>query len=104
MSFRLKRGDMVQVISGAEKGKRGKVMRVIQNKATGDLVIVQGINLRYKHIKRNQKYPQGGRIQKEVAVSLSNVMLLEGDRPVRIRSGEAKGKKVRVSVQTGKPV
>lgn len=97
----LRRGDTVQVISGSEKDKRGKVLRVERD--TGK-VIVQGINLVYKHMRRSQKYPQGGRIQKEAAISISNVMLVdpELDQPVRVRAGTNKdGKKVRVSAKSG---
>ena len=59
----LKRGDEVVVISGVGKGKaRGKVLRVLEDT---EQVIVQGVNLRYKHMKRSQKNPQGGRVQNE---------------------------------------
>ena len=54
----LKREDLVQVISGADKGKRGKVLRVDHDKYR---VIVQGVGLVYKHLKRSQKHPNGGR-------------------------------------------
>ena len=79
MVARLRSGDTVQVISGAEKGKRGKVLRIHSKvkgpdgkkriDSDGGRVVVQGINLRYKHIKRSQKYPQGGRIQKELPIT-----------------------------------
>ena len=109
MVFRLKRGDQVQVIRGSENGKSGKVLRFIsgagEGMRTSDQVVVQGINLRYKHIKRSQKYPQGGRIQMEAPIDVSNVMLLEGDTPTRVKSGTDKnGKRIRVSVRTSKPI
>ena len=97
----LRRGDTVQVLSGSEKSKRGKVLRV--DRATGK-VIIQGINLVYKHMRRSQKYPQGGRIQKEAAISISNVMLVDPDldRPVRVRVGKNnEGKKIRISAKSG---
>ena len=100
----LRRGDTVQVLSGSEKSKRGKVLRV--DRATGK-VIIQGINLCYKHMKRSQKYPQGGRIQKEAAVNISNVMLVDPDldRPVRVRAGKnSEGKKIRVSAKSGEEI
>lgn len=98
---RLKSGDTVQVIAGDEKGKRGKLLRVDYR---DNKVVVQGLNLVYKHIKRSQKYPQGGRIQKEAPLHISNVMLFsdEENRPVRVRIQEDGGKRVRVSAQTGK--
>ena len=107
----------VQVISGAEKGKRGRVLRVLfkvkgadgkkRIDADGGQIVVQGINLRYKHIKRSQKYPQGGRIQKEMPVNVSNVMLVDTseNRPVRTRVDiDKNGKKSRVSVKSGKAI
>ena len=102
--MRLRRGDLVQVIRGAESPKRGKVLRVMEE---DNRVVVQGVNLVYKHMRRSQKYPQGGRIQKEAPIAISNVMLVdpELDRPVRVRAGtNSEGKKVRVSVKTGKPI
>ncbi|MCI0652117.1 MAG: 50S ribosomal protein L24 [Planctomycetes bacterium] len=104
MTLRLKRGDNVQVIAGSFRGKRGKVLRVMRAEAK---ILVQGINMRYRHVKRNQKYPQGGRIQKECAIHASNVMLYDGgqSRPVRTRAERGKdGKKIRVSCKSGKQV
>ena len=69
----LRRGDTVQVISGSEKTKRGKVLRV--DRATGK-VIIQGINLVYKHMRRSRRNPQGGRLSKEMPVQTSNVLLV----------------------------
>ena len=102
--LRLRRGDTVQVIRGAEAPKRGKLLRVM---LTEKKVVVQGINLVYKHIRRSQKHPQGGRIQKESPIAISNVMLVDPDLdcPVRVRIGKDKtGKKVRVSVKSGNPI
>ncbi|MFN0059410.1 MAG: 50S ribosomal protein L24 [Planctomycetota bacterium] len=102
--LRLKKDDTVQLISGAEKGKRGKVLRV---EVEAQRVVVQGVNLRYRHIRRSQKYPQGGRIQIENPIHISNVLLVDSgsDRPVRIRAGRDKdGRKVRLSTRSGKPV
>ena len=124
MALRMRRGDTVEVITGAEKGKRGKVLRVLRvNKELrgrtlrgkslfkrvrrGDLVVVQGVNLRYRHIRRSQKHPQGGRIQLEMPIHISNVMLYDAgkDRPVRTRVDHDKdGNRGRVSTISGKPV
>ena len=99
----LKRDDLVQLISGEDKGKRGKVIRVDRE---GSRVTVQGINLVYKHLRRTQKHPQGGRIQLEAPVHISTVMLVDPktDRPVRVKMGERGGRRVRVSVASGNPV
>ena len=76
----LKKGDTVQVISGEDKGKTGSVLVVDRE---NDRVTVQGVNLVYKHLRRSQKHPQGGRIQVEASVHISNVM------PVCPSCGEA---------------
>ncbi len=71
--MRIKSNDTVKVISGEDRGTTGKVLRV-QRKA-GKLV-VEGVNRVYKHVKRSQKNPQGGRLSKEMPVSVSNVQLV----------------------------
>ena len=70
--MRIKKGDYVQVISGTETGKRGKVLRVLLKK---NRVIVEGLNYIYRHLKKNQKSSQGGRVEKEAPLHVSNVML-----------------------------
>lgn len=66
-------GDLVEVISGANRGVRGKVLMVDHesNKA-----VVEGVNRVYKHVRRSQKNPQGGRLSKEMPVWLSNLKLI----------------------------
>ena len=101
---RLKSGDLVEVVSGAEKGKRGKVLRVDRSVQR---ITVQGVNMVYKHLRKSQKHPQGGRIQLEAAFDLSNVLLVDpkSGKPTRIRMKiDGNGKKVRVSVKSGEPV
>ncbi len=71
MAKHIKKGDMVEIIAGASKGTTGRVMRVIPDK---DRVIVEGVNRRFKHVKPSRKYPQGGRIQVEEPVHISNVL------------------------------
>jgi large subunit ribosomal protein L24 len=68
----VKRGDEVMVISGTERGKRGKVIRVF-----GDTqrVIVEGIKLIKRHTRKNQQHPQGAIVEREGTIHLSNVML-----------------------------
>ena len=69
----IKANDTVKVISGEVRGATGKVLRV--NRAAGKLV-VEGVNRVYKHVRRSQKNPQGGRLSKEMPVSVSNVLLI----------------------------
>ena len=101
---RLKSGDTVEVISGAEKGKRGKVLRIDLESGR---VTVQGVSMVYKHLRKSQKHPQGGRIQLESGLNISNVMLIDpkDSKPTRVRREVDKnGKKVRVSARSGEPV
>lgn len=72
MNTKIKKGDYVQVIAGDEVGKRGRVLRVMPET---NKVIVEGINYIYRHMRKSQKHPQGGRIQKEAPLDISNVML-----------------------------
>jgi len=69
----IKANDTVKVISGEDRGTTGKVLRV--NRAAAKLV-VEGVNRVYKHVRRSQKNPQGGRLSKEMPVSVSNVLLI----------------------------
>ena len=69
----IKANDNVKVISGEARGSTGKVLRV--NRAAGKLV-VEGVNRVYKHVKRSQKNPQGGRLSKEMPICISNVLLV----------------------------
>jgi large subunit ribosomal protein L24 len=64
--------DIVEVIAGEDK-IRGKVLKVLRDE---NRVVVEGVNRVYRHIKRSQKNPQGGRLSKEMPVDLSNVMLV----------------------------
>jgi large subunit ribosomal protein L24 len=78
----VKKGDRVRVISGNEKGKEGKVLRVYRAR---ERVIVEGVNMRVRHLKPNATYPQGGRVEREMSVHASNVMPLDSDgEPTRV--------------------
>jgi large subunit ribosomal protein L24 len=99
---RIRKGDLVEIVAGNERGKRGRVLRVIPDK---DRVLVQGINLRWKHLRRSQKAPQGGRVRREASIHASNVMLYDEAGAVRSRVGFAvrEGHKVRILRKTGQP-
>ena len=71
MALHVKKGDTVEVIAGEHKGTTGKVLRVITSSGR---VVVAGINRRYKHVKQSRKYPQGGRVQMEEPIHISNVL------------------------------
>lgn len=73
MSKAIKRDQEVVVISGAHKGKRGKVLSV----QAGDRILVEGVNLVTKFERKTQEQPEGGSSEKEVSIHYSNVMLAE---------------------------
>ncbi|MBN1981376.1 MAG: 50S ribosomal protein L24 [Chitinivibrionales bacterium] len=100
MSLRIKKGDTVQIIAGDSKGQTGKVLRV--NPGKGRLLI-ENRNVVKRHTKPNKRNQQGGILEKEASISLSNCMLLDSkaNKPARvgIRILED-GKKVRFSKKT----
>jgi large subunit ribosomal protein L24 len=100
MAHRVRKGDLVAVISGDDRGKRGRVLRVDLEK---DRVIVEGVNLVYKHMRRSQKNPQGGRVRREAAIHVSNVLPVDPttNRPTRVRIREEAGRRVRVGAKSG---
>jgi large subunit ribosomal protein L24 len=71
--MRVKVDDLVEVIAGDDKGERGKVLAV---DGRAGKVVVEGINKVYKHVRRSQKNPQGGRLSKEMPIPVSNVMVI----------------------------
>ncbi len=83
MALRLKRGDMVQIISGENKGLTGKILNILKNK---DRATVEGRNIVKRHTKPNQKNQQGGILEKEASIHISNLMLLceKTNRPTRV--------------------
>lgn len=96
MGLRVKKEDTVLVISGKEKGKKGRVLSVLPSK---EGVIIEKINIIKRHMKPNRKYTQGGIIEKEAPVHISNVMLIcpKCNKPTRIGNRLLEsGKKVRV--------
>ncbi|MBN2313462.1 MAG: 50S ribosomal protein L24 [Sedimentisphaerales bacterium] len=84
MALHIKKGDNVEIISGEHKGATGRVLRVIPEK---NRVVVQGHNLVKKHVRPSRKNPQGGRINVEQPIHISNVL------PVNPKS--SKGSRVR---------
>ncbi|RKY29294.1 MAG: 50S ribosomal protein L24 [Planctomycetota bacterium] len=92
---RIKRGDIVRVIAGKDalSGKEGKVLRVFP--AEGRL-IVEGANYSYKHLRKSQDHPKGGRIEREAPIDISNVMLVcpSCERATRVRVSREKDGKV----------
>jgi len=79
----IKVGDTVQVMCGNDRGLRGKVLRVDEEAGK---VLIEGVNVVYKHVRRSQRNPQGGRLEKEMPIDASNVMLLDpgSGKPTRV--------------------
>jgi large subunit ribosomal protein L24 len=97
----VRKGDTVVVVAGKERGKKGKVLRVIPEKGR---VVVERINMIKKHQKPTQKIRQGGIIEREGAIHLSNVMLVDpgSNKPTRVgMKALSDGKKVRVARRSG---
>jgi large subunit ribosomal protein L24 len=100
MALRIKTNDQVMVITGADKGKVGRVLRVLADK---DRVVVEGINRVWKHVRPSQRNPRGGRIQKDAPIHISNVMPLDPTtgKGTRVRFQEKDGRKHRIAVKSG---
>jgi len=97
MARNIKKGDTVQIIAGDNKGVNGRVIRVLPGK---DRVLVEGVNLVYKHIRPSQKSPQGGRIRIEQPIHISNVLPVspKTSKGTRVRFvTDAKGVKRRIA-------
>lgn len=79
----IRTNDVVEVIAGDDAGQRGKVLSV---DSETQRVVVEGVNRVYKHVRRSQKNPQGGRLSKEMPIAVSNVMLIcpQTNKPTRV--------------------
>lgn len=104
--MRIRKGDMVQIISGDDAGKIGKIKRVLPKK---EKVLIEGINYITKHLRHSQKNPKGGRIQMEAPIAISKVLPVclnksckKYNRGVRIRiKCLDNGTKVRTCIKCG---
>jgi large subunit ribosomal protein L24 len=97
----IKVDDQVEVICGDDNGVRGRVLAVHRSEGT---LIVEGVNRVYKHVRRSQKNPQGGRLSKEMPIKISNVMLIcpQTNKPTRVGVRYlADGSKERYSKRSG---
>lgn len=98
--MKIKKGDKVKVITGSSKGTIGEVTAVLPK---DEKVIIEGVNLMKKHLKPTQANPDGGIVEKEAPIHVSNVMLYDAKskKVSRIGFKEVKGKKTRVYKKTG---
>ncbi len=98
---KIRKDDMVKVITGKDKDKTGKVLHVDTKKNT---VLVEGCNMVTKHTKPSQTNQNGGIVHQEAAMDISNVMLLVDGKATRVGFEVKDGKKVRVAKTTGKVI
>ena len=96
--LKIKKNDTVKVIAGKDNGKEGKVISVDQKNGK---VVVEGVNMITKHAKPNAANPEGGIVQKEAPIDISNVMLVYKGKATRVGFDVKDGKKVRVAKATG---
>ena len=97
----IRKEDLVEVLCGDDKGKRGKVVRILREK---EQVVVEGINRVYRHLKPSRRNPQGGRLSKEMPVDASNVAMIDPttNKPTRLGIKYlADGSKVLIAKRSG---
>lgn len=107
--MKIHKNDNVKVITGNDRGKSGKVLKVFPSESR---VIVEGINVRKRHTKPSQKNPQGGILEKEAAIHVSNVMLIDPktNEPTRLGSQiilddkTKKKRRIRVGKKSGEMI
>lgn len=100
-TLKIKKGDTVKVIAGKDNNAEGKVLSV---DAKNHKVLVEGVNMITKHAKPSQSNPNGGIVQKEAPIDISNVMLLVKGKPTRVGFKVENGKKVRFAKSTGEVI
>jgi large subunit ribosomal protein L24 len=102
--FKLRKGDLVKIISGDSKGTQGKIVEVLTAK---NRVVVEGANMVSKHTKPNAANPNGGIVKQEAALHISNVMLVDAKSGKTTRIGKkanSEGKLVRVAKISGEEI
>ena len=103
IKLHIKKGDMVYVLSGDDRGHKGRVLSVDRAKSRA---IVEGANIVTKATKPTAKYPQGGLIKKEAPIHISNLSLIDpkSGKPTRIAIRREDGKVVRISKKSGQEI
>ena len=84
MAKHVRKNDVVEVITGDHRGARGKVLRIDPRRG---VVVVEGVNMVFRHVRPTRRNPQGGRLQREAAIHISNVLPIDpkSDRGTRVR-------------------
>ena len=100
--MKIKKGDTVQVITGNDEDKIGRVIKVFLNR---DRVVIEGVNIVKKHARPTQDNPQGGIIEKEATIHISNIMMVAGGKPTRVGYKTLEdGRKVKFAKTTGEVI
>lgn len=99
----VKKGDKVAVLSGKDKGKQGVVLEAYPKK---DRILVEGVNMVQKHAKPSQDNPQGGILNQEAPIHVSNVLPIDpkSGEPTRVGFEIKDGKKIRIAKKSGAPL
>ena len=100
-SMKIKNGDTVKVIAGKDCNTEGKVISV---DAKNGKVVVEGVNMVTKHAKPSQANPNGGIVQKEAPIDISNIMYVHNGKATRLGYKVEDGKKVRIAKSTGEVI
>ena len=102
MAAKIKKGDRVVVITGKEKGREGRVLKVLPKEQR---LVVEGLNIVQRHTRASQADPQGGIKNKEAAIHVSNVAIVDSNgKPTRVGFRVDGDKKVRVAKTTGEVI
>ena len=88
--MKIRSGDLVEVIAGDERGKQGNVLRAIPDKSR---VVVEGVNMVFKHMRKTQQNQRGGRIEKEAPIHVSNLKLVTAREEIKKTAKKRKKKK-----------
>jgi len=99
----VKKGDKVKVLSGKDKGKQGTILEAYPKK---ERVLVEGVNMVKIHAKPSQENPQGGILNQEAPIHVSNVLPIDprSGEPTRVGYEIRDGKKVRIAKKSGEPL
>ena len=100
-TLKIKKGDTLRVIAGKDNGKEGKVVSIDRKNGR---VLVEGINMVTKHMKPSAANQNGGIVQKEAPIDISNVMYLHKGKPTRVGFKFENDKKVRFAKSTGEVI
>ncbi len=99
----IKKGDIVYVLAGEDRGKQGRVLKVLVQKQKA---IVEGVNMVTKATKPNAQHPQGGLVKMEAPIAISNIALIDpkSGKPTRVSIRRENGKAIRISKKSGEEI